>query len=246
MTITATSRGTGTHNTGAASFGFSPATNPTAGAKLVLCVTADNSSSGGATNDFTTVTDTAGNTWIKRQSPVFDNGAASAGVQGAIFDCDQSVATLTTASTITVSFGSSPVAKAWTLTELTSSVGRVAYRTSGDKAAGATATALTTGASASVTVGECIIAAMFMEAGTTQSITAEDTDGTNGAWATSSYAEIGTTTAGAVIASSTKVQTTANSTQSYDITVGVSSDYTASWAIYYEASFAGRGDGGWW
>jgi hypothetical protein len=91
---TINNRGTGTHNTAATSFTLTPGSNCTALAKIVLCVAADNSSSGGATNDFTTVTDTLGNTWIKRQSPVFDNGAASAGVQGAIYETDQTAGTL--------------------------------------------------------------------------------------------------------------------------------------------------------
>src|SRR5678815_994066 len=112
----------------------SPASNFAAGATAVLCVAADNSSSGGATNDFTTVTDTLGNTWTKQQAPVFDNGAASAGVQGAIYTTQQNGGTLTTSTTITVSFGSSPVAKTWTLTEVTPAGGKSAdIRTSGSK-----------------------------------------------------------------------------------------------------------------
>src|SRR5678815_4287290 len=150
MALTITARGTGTHNTSASSFTLSPGSNCTAGAKVVLCVAADNSSSGGSTNDFTTVTDGLGNTWVKRQSPVFDNGAASAGVQGAIYDTDQSVGTLQTSTVITVNFGSSPTAKTWTLTEVNHGAGATTeFRTGGDKSAGATGTALTTGASAS-------------------------------------------------------------------------------------------------
>src|SRR5678815_2719396 len=103
MALAITNRGTGTHNTSASSFTLSPATNFAAGATAVLCVAADNSAAAGSSNDFTTVTDTLGNTWTKRQSPVFDNGAASAGVQGAIYDTLQNVGTLQT-STVTVSY----------------------------------------------------------------------------------------------------------------------------------------------
>jgi hypothetical protein len=231
VALTTTNRGTGTHNTGASSFTLSPGSNCTAGALVALCVAADNSSSGGSTNDFTTVTDTLGNTWTKRQSPVFDNGAASAGVQGAIYTTDQAVGTLQTSTVITVNFGSSPVAKTWTLTEITPGAGRTAsFRTGGDKSAGATGTALTMGASASLASGECILAAFFIEAGTTQTLSAADTDTTNGSWSTNQYAEIGSTTSGSVIVSQAKVVTGAGA-QTYDVTLGISSDYHGSYII---------------
>src|SRR5678815_1928593 len=238
MALTITARGTGTHNTSASSFTLSPGSNFAAGATAVLCVAADNSSSGGATNDFTTVTDSLGNTWTKRQSPVFDNGAASAGVQGAIYDTLQNVGTLQTSTVITVNFGSSPVAKTWTITEIAPAAGKAAkFRTGADKSAGATGTALTGGASPTVNIGEVLVACFYMEAGTTQSVSAADTDTTNGSWTTNQYAEIGSTTSGSCIISQAKLQTTANSTQTYDVTVGISSDYHGSYAIYQELTF---------
>ena len=231
MALSLTNRGTGTHNTGASSFTLSPGSNCTAGALVALCVAADNSSSGGSTNDFTTVTDSLGNTWTKQRAPVFDNGAASAGVQGAIYTTPQNGGTLQTSTVITVNFGSSPVAKTWTLTEIAPSAGRSAsVRTGGDKSAGATGTALTTGASVSVTSGECILAAFFIEAGTTQTLSAADTDTTNGSWSTNQYAEIGSTTSGSVIVSQGKV-VTGTGTQTYDVTLGISSDYHGSYII---------------
>lgn len=231
MALTLANRGSGTHNTGAASFTLSPASNFTAGALAALCVAADNSSSGGATNDFTTVTDSLGNVWTKRQSPVFDNGAASAGVQGAIYTTNQAAGTLQTGTVITVNFGSSPVAKTWTLTEIAPAAGRTAsVRTGGDKAAGASGTALTMGASASLNSGECILAAFFIEAGTTQTLSAADTDTTSGSWSTNQYAEIGSTTSGSVIVSQGKVVTAAGA-QTYDVTLGISSDYHGSYII---------------
>lgn len=238
MALSITNRGTGTHNTGATSFTLSPGSNFTAGATAVLCVAADNSSSGGTTNDFTTVTDGIGNTWTKRQSPVFDNGAASAGVQGAIYDCEQNVGTLQTSTVITVSFGSSPVAKTWTLTEINHGASKIArFQTGGNKAAGATATAATSGASGTINIAQAAVFAIFIEAGTTQTCTG-DSDTTNGSWSTLQYAEIGSTTSGSCIASQAKVQTTANSTQTYDVTLGISSDYHSSWAIYSEVDAA--------
>lgn len=247
---TVNNRGSGNHNTSATSFPLTPASNCTALAKVSLCVAADNSSSGGATNDFTTVTDTLGNTWVKRQSPVFDNGAASAGVQGAIFDTDQTAGTLQTTTTITVNFGSSPTAKTWTLTEIAPDAGKViTHATGGNKSAGATGTALTTGATGTITIGQIVLAAFFIEAGTTQTLSAADTDTTNGSWTTNQYNEIGSTTSGSVIVSQAKIQTTADSTQTYDVTLGISSDYTGSWVVYNEVASNSCGCGGsmgWW
>lgn len=238
MALSISNRGTGTHNSAATSFTLSPASNCAAGSTVVLCVAADNSSTGGATNDFTTVTDSLGNTWTKRQAPVFDNGAASAGVQGAIYTTLQDVGAVVTSTVITVNFGSSPTAKTWTLTEVVPAAGKVAaFRTGGDKAAGATGTACTTGASATVNIGEVIVACFFIEGGTSNSVTTPDADGTNGAWTTNQYAEIGTTTSGSCIVSQAKLQTTANSTQSLDITMAVSNDYTGSYAIFTELTF---------
>lgn len=246
MTLTITNRGTGTNNTGATSFTLAPGSNCTAGALVVLCVAADNSSANGATNDFTTVTDTLGNTWTKRQSPVFDNGAASAGVQGAIYTTRQNGGALTTATTITVAFGSSPVAKTWTMTEISASAGYAEFRSGGDKAAGATGTAATSGASGTVNVGEVVLASIFIEAGTTQTCTG-DSDTTNGTWSVLQYNEIGSTTSGSCIASQAKVQTTTASTQTYDVTLGISSDYHASWIIAYEIPpSTGDPSLGWW
>ncbi len=122
------------------------------------------------------------------------------------------------------------------MTGITPAAGKIArFRTGGDKSAGAAAaTALTLGASASVTVGEVIVAAFFLEAGTTESVSAADTDTTNGSWSANQYAEIGSTTSGSVIVSQAKLQTTANSTQSYDVTVSVGADYHGSYVILQE------------
>jgi hypothetical protein len=235
MALSISNRGSGTHNTGAASFTLSATSNLAAGSTAVLCIAADNSGGAGDVNDFTTVTDTLGNTWTKRQSPVFDNGAASAGVQGAIFTTYQNAGAIQTGTVITVSTTSSPVAKTWTLTEIVPAAGTQAqFRTGGNKSAGATGTVLAMGASVTVNIGEVIVAAFFLESGTTQSVTTPDADVTNGSWSTNQYNEIGSTTSGSGIISQAKLQTTANSTQSYDVTVGISSDYHGSYVIFTE------------
>lgn len=234
MAITVTNRGTFTHNTSATSFTCSPASNCTAG-RIAICISADNNSSGGATNNITNVTDSLGNTWTVAPSTavVFDNGAAAAGVQGSIWTTAQNAGLLQTSTTITVTLGTATTAKSGTLTQISSSLGTVSVRTSGAKSAGATGTAATLGASASVNVGEAILAAFFIEAGTTQTCTG-DGDTTNGSWTALQYAEIGSTTSGNCCASQAKIQTTAASTQTYDVTLGISSDYRGAWVIFKE------------
>lgn len=61
MALTGTDRGTGTHKTSASSFTLNPGSNFTAGALAVLCIAADNSSTGGSTNNISSVTDSLGN-----------------------------------------------------------------------------------------------------------------------------------------------------------------------------------------
>jgi hypothetical protein len=230
MAITATTRGTGTHNTGASSFTAAPTSNFSGGAGAwgVLCVAADNSSSGGSTNDFaSTITDSLGNIWTLRQAPIFDNGAASAGVQGAIYTSNLTAGVPQTSTTITVSFGSSPVAKTWTLLELNFAANKTGQFVTGANGTGATSStpSVTTG---SITNGNIVIAAVFMEAGTTQGISADDTDTTNGNWATSQYTEIGSTTSGSAIASNYKV-VNSTATQTYNLTLSLSVDLIMAW-----------------
>lgn len=228
MALTGTNRGTGTHNTSASSFGLNPGSNLTAGALAVLCIAADNSVSGGATNNITGVTDSLGNVWRPLQLPIFDNGAASAGVQGGIFATDQSAGTLTTGSTITVSFGTAAVAKTWTLMEVTAAAGARAIPLTGGNAAGQAASSAPTVTTGTIAVGDMVIAMVAMEAGTTQTLTS-DADTTNGTWSTAQYAEIGSTTSGSAIGSQRKVQTTTASTQTFNPTLGLTCDLICSW-----------------
>lgn len=238
MALTGTDRGTGTNNVSNTSWTLSPGSNFTAGALAVLCVAADNGSTGGSTNDLgATLTDSLGNTWIKRAAPIFDNGAASAGVQGAIYTCDQSVGTLTTGTTITVTTGAAATAKTWTLMEWTGAAGtQVIYLASG-VGTGSTTTAgvaysMTTG---TIAVGDGITCCICMEAGTTQTLTG-DSDATNGSWSAQQYSEIGSTTTGSAIGSQRKVQTTTASTQSYDPVPTLSCDAIGAWISVREVS----------
>jgi len=231
MALSGTDRGTGTHNTGATSFTLSPASNFSSQNSLaVLCVAADNSSSGGSTNDITSVTDSIGNTWTSRSLPIFDNGAASAGVQGAIYTTAQNVGALVTGTVITVNFGSSPVAKTWTLSEVAGSVGKPEFVTQNVSAGQTTASpTVTTG---SITNGDMVLAAIFVESGTTQTFTG-DADTSNGNWSTQQTNKIGSTTSGSGISSQYKV-VTGTAAQTYNPTLGISSDCIQAWISIHE------------
>lgn len=252
MALTITNRGTDTDNTANTSFVVNTTSNCTAGATILICIAADNSATGGSANNINNVTDALGNQWqvVPSTAVVFDNGAASAGVQGSIWFTHQNAGAIQTTTNITVSTsGTNTTAKTVTFTEVTAAAGfQARVRTSGAKAAGATGTAATSGATGTINIGEAVIVGIYIEAGTTQTCTG-DSDTTNGSWSTLQYTEIGSTTSGSCIASQGKVQTTANSTQTYDVTLGISSDYHSSWVALVETpnSACGcNGSLGWW
>jgi hypothetical protein len=175
-----------------------------------------------------TVTDSLGNTWTRRLSPLYDPGAANAGVEGAIFTTPQNGGTLTTGTTITVSFGSTSVtAKVWTLMEVSSGIGGVTpvYKNGGVGTGSATASPTVT--SASIPNGQMIIGIVCNEQGTGQTPTG-DSDTTNGSWSTMQTNEVGSTAAGQTIITQRKVVNAAG-TQTYNPTLGTSSDVIAGW-----------------
>ena len=237
MAIATTARGTYTNSTAATTSTFSPSGNFAAGSWAALFVSADNASSGGSTNDINTVTDSLGNTWTKQTAAIYDPGAASAGVQGSWFTTPQNAGTLTTSTVITITFGVAPTSDTGILWEVTKAAGETITYVTGGNGTGTSGTALTV-TTASVVVGNLTLAGFAMEAGTTQTLSAADTDTTNGSWSTNQYAEIGSTTSGNVSVSQTKVQTTAASTQTYDVTMGISGDYIGSYIVLNAAASA--------
>lgn len=232
MALTVTSRGTGTHNTGATTLVPGGRTATLAvGSMGVLCIAADNASSGGATLMApATWTDAKGNTWTLRTNRLFDNGAASAGIEMMFYTAPITVALLTTdLGTITWGGGVSPVAKAWTWYEvIPSGANTVSYEAGGD-IAGATAAnaSVTTG---TVKVGDAVIAGYFSE--NVNAVTG-DSDTTNGTWTAQQTATVGAGTSGVRVASQQKVQTTTDSTQTYDVTVA-SQDRIAGYIVLHE------------
>lgn len=228
---TVTARGSGTNNASNTSFNISPSGNFTAGSFGVLGVTADNGSTGGTTNDFSaTLTDSLGNVWTLRQAPIYDNGAASAGIQGAWYTSDCAAGPPTTGTTIPISTGAAATAKGWSLYEVVrSAAGYTMEYVTGGVGTGATV-ANPTLVSASVAIGQI---SFFAYHGENVAAVTGDADSTNGTWDTLVSVTIGTTTSGIRHATQSKKQTTAASTQSWTATV-TSQDCITSYIIVKE------------
>lgn len=235
MAITGTDRGTGSDNTAALTFTLSPASNFSSGTLAVLVVAVDNADTRGEAHSTFTVTDTSGNTWTLRISPLYDPGAASTGIEGAIFTTAQNGGTLTTGTTITVTFDASTTAKAWTLMEVAPTSGyAITYVTGASGAGIATNTpSITTG---SITSGNMVIGGMFNEYGTTQVVT-EDADTSNGSWSTQQTAAVGSAASGITVASQRKV-VTATATQTYNPTLSLFSDVIMGWIELSETALS--------
>lgn len=221
MSLSGIDRGTGGNATAATSLTVTPASNFAAGEMAVLCVAYDNAGSGGS-DPFATISDSHGNTWTSRLNILNDPGAASAGTVLRIFETPQDVGTLTTGSSITISFGAvSVTAKVWTLQQITASVGVPQYVTGGGTTGSGTAPTVTT---SSIPSGDAVIGAVAIESGTTQTETG-DQDGT---WSAQQVSEIGSTTSGQVITSQRKIVVSAG-TSTYNPTFGISGDFAIGW-----------------
>lgn len=231
MALTNVDRGTGTHNTGATTVTVAPTSTIAAGSMGVLCIALDNAGNlGASTAAPTTATDSKGNVWTLRQNPLFDNGAASAGIEGAIYTAPITVA-FTSGDTLVLTWiaGVSPVAKAWTFHEITPAAGNAVSYVTGNVAVGGTSGTPTVTTS-SVTSGHAVIGAGFAE--NTDSW-AGDADATNGAWSAHQHTGIGSTTSAVSVTSQVKV-VSATATQSYDPT-RTSSDCIVAWIEVVEA-----------
>lgn len=234
MAITGTDRGTGTNNTSATTFTLSPASNFAAGSWAVIVIAANNANTSGTAYSTFTVTDSLGNVWRRRISPLYDPGAANAGVEGGIFTTDMNAGVLTTGTTITVTFNVASTAEAWTLMEIvpTSAMFAIDYVTGGVNTGAASTTPTVT--TSSITSGDIVIGGLFNEQGTGQTVTG-DADATNGSWSTQQTAEIGTTAAGMTVSSQRKV-VTATATQTFNPTLGTSSDVILGWIALTEVA----------
>lgn len=221
MALVGVNRGVNSNGTAATSVAIVPGTNFTANSFAVLAVAYDNSGGGGS-DPFVSIADNAGNTWTSRAAALNDPAAANAGSTLRIFT--SSIGTLTTGNTITITFSNNTTAKAWSLTEFTSSVsgGVPTFLTSAVGIGSNTAPTIT---SSSITSGDVIFGAMANEGNAT--VTA-DSDTLNGTWSTQQTTSVGTGTGGMEVASQYKI-TTGTGAQTYNLTLSATGDWSIGW-----------------
>lgn len=227
MALTATNRGSGGNATAATSLSITPASNFTAGSFGILAVAYDNAGSQGA-DPYVTISDTPVNAWVSRVNSLNDPGAASAGSTLRIFTAP--ISSLTTANTITVSFGATSVtAKAWTLIEVTSNAtnGSVVYGTGAQATGSGTTQTITT---SSIAINDLVFGALGQEGNGTRT---GDADTLNGSWSTAQSAGFGTTTGGHEIISQYKIVTAAGA-QTYNPTATPLGDWAIAWVSVSE------------
>lgn len=223
-TITVTARGLASNSTSSTTYVVSPQSTIAAGTLGVLGIALDNAGAAGASTVCnTTMTDSVGNVWTVRQNGLFDNGAANAGVEIAIYTAPITTQ-ITTSDTVTVDFtGKSVTAKVVAFWELSSSVGTVVYST-GALGTGAT-TSTPSVTTSSITSGDAVVGFLGIE---NSAAPTADSDTTNGSWSSQQAAFTGFSTTGITGASQVKV-VTATATQTYNPTLGGSFDTMIGW-----------------
>lgn len=223
--LTGTDRGTG-GSTGAATVTVAPGSNYTANSFAVLCLAYDNAgTAGSALIAPSSATDTIGNVWTLRQNALFDNGAASAGMEIAIYTA--TISSFPTSASLTITWGNgSPVAR-FALHEFTSTLGGVAYVTGGvgtGVAPSGGTTAAPSIVTSSITSGDAVIGVVGLEG--TDTFT-PDSDSTNGSWSTHQHSSTGSGTSAVTISSQRKI-TTGTATQTYNLS-NTSGDTQMGW-----------------
>lgn len=231
--LTGTDRGVG-GNTGAATLSVAPTSNYTANSFAVLCLAYDNAGAAGAALIApASATDSIGNLWTLRQNALFDNGAASAGMEIAIYT--SFVSSFPTTATLTITWtAGSPVAR-FALHEFTSTLGGVAYVTGGvgtGVAPSGGTTAAPSIVTSSITSGDAVIGVVGLEG--TDTFTG-DSDTSNGSWSTHQHSGTGTSTTAVSITSQRKV-TTGTATQTYNVS-NTSGDTQMGWISVTETGF---------
>lgn len=235
MALSATARGTATDTNLNSSWSFNPASNFSAASSWgVLVISVDNANTNGTAHSTFTITDSLGNTWTRRISPLFDPGNANQGVEGAIFTTPQDGGTIQTSTNITITLGTNTTVECVALWEVTTS-GTISYVTGGVNAGAATASpTVTTG---SITSGDMVIGGLFNERGTDQTVTG-DSDTSNGNWSSQQTTEAGTTTGGQTVSTQWKT-VTGTATQTYNPTLGVNSDVILGYIVLHETAGGG-------
>jgi hypothetical protein len=232
MALTGTDRGSGNNNTAATTLTISPGSNFSGYSFGVLCIALDNAgSAGGTVAAPATATDSLGQIWTRRINPLFDNTAASAGVETACYTAWVAGFNTTDSLTLTWAAGVSPTAKAYTFAEFTSNTAwaGISYITGAAGTGGTSGVpTVTTG---SITSGDVVIGWGGAESADTW---AGDADATSGSWSTHQHNAAGTGTTGMSVTSQYKI-VTATATQTYNPTL-TSADEILGWIQIREAA----------
>ena len=229
MAITAAPAGTGNSTASSASLAVTTTATINVGEFIVVCISADNSGSGGATST-TGVTDSAGNTYVLRADQLRDPAGVDAGVSLRVY-CATAQYALASGQTVTVSFSPNTTSKAaavWRViptSTATHQISFVAETGTNNNTANPTIT------SASVTSGDIVIGVNACETSTTPTA---DSDTTNGTWST---AQVGLANSGSGVTSSIVTTqykvTTGTGTQTYNTTL-ISLDWAISILTFTE------------
>lgn len=228
MALLGTNRGVGSNAVSATTVAIVPGTNFTAGSLAVLAVAYDNAGAQGA-DPYVSISDNSGNAWISRLNALNDPGAANAGSALRVFTSP--VGTLTTATTITITFGSNTTNKTWTLTEFVSDTdgGFVDFNNWNSVTGSNTTPSIPI--TVSIETGDAILGAFGSEGIAT--IT-PDSDTLNGTWSTQQNTSVGTGTGGTEVASQYKI-VTAPGSQTYNLTLSATGDYCIGYILLREA-----------
>ncbi len=227
MALTGADRGSG-GVASSASISVNPTGTLAVNSMGVWCIALDNAGSGGATpNSPASFTDVKSNLWTRQINPIYDPGAASAGVEVAVYTSPLATALLTS-DALALNFTNACV-KAWALHEIIPASGfGVEYITGGVGTGAASGTpTVTTG---SITSGDAVIGVGGAESGDTW---VGDADTTNGSWSAHMHAASGTGTSGMSITTQRKI-VTATATQTYNPTL-TSADQILGWIQLREA-----------
>lgn len=207
-----------------------------AGNYAVFSFSFDNAGSAGNTLIApATMSDSKGNTFARYLDVLYDNGPASAGVEIACY-MGKVATQVTNADTFTITWTSgSPAAKCANIMNVSVSAGNMLTNvTSGEFVCGTCTTGTPSVTTGTITVGDLTVGLCGAESADTFT---NDTDTTNGSWTTAATTHNGTGsgTTGMSLCAQGKVQTTTNSTQTYNPTL-TSVDTKIGWVQFREAA----------
>lgn len=227
-----TDRGTAVLATADASFAFSPASNCTPGALIVVCLALDNAGTLGA-GAFVSIEDSLGNAWSVDGNAIFDPGAASEGVQSVIAWTLQDVGQITTSTTITATFSASAKACA-TVSEVQGTVPEPADNGGPGSGANTDVPSVTT---ASLASGQFLVACCGSESANDFT---GDGDTTNGSWSSQQAAGTGSGLTGMSLTSQYKILS-GTGAQTYNPTKEFAADCVLAWVSFAEGAAPANG-----